>query len=145
MILQKHTEKELLAMVAKLQQQVNVANSNSKAMLKKMDVMQSGLDKKPNVIVKETIIKEVEKPVIKEAIIKEIEKPTIINKTIVETDKSVLPTLKKLSDRLKILEDKPPQQALPITETTLKESDILEIITRHVTMPFINKLYKKGK
>ena len=165
MILQKHTEKELLAMIAKLQQQVDAVSYNSKIMVEKLNAMQSELDKKPNIVIKETIKKE-------------IEKPTITEITIIKTDPSVLPTIKKLSGRLKVLEDKAPAKQI-IKEMTTHEvksvdsvskkelsdikksiseikpvvnnvnkgvtsADVLSLIAKHVTIDYVNKLYKKG-
>ena len=144
MILQIHTEKELIEMVGSLKKEVGILRTQNSSSLKKIELMQLEIDKKPNVEVKETIIKE-------------IEKPTIIKETIIQTDPSVLPTLKKISDRLKTLEDKKPEKQI-IKEVTIKEvkpvvnnvttgldgNQVLELLNKHVTMAYINKLYKKG-
>ena len=114
---------------------------------------------------------------IKETVIKEIEKPTIIEKTLIQTDPAVMPTLKKLSARLKHLEDSKPETQT-IKEYTSKEikiataeskkeidkikntiqqimpainklksgvttNDVLELINKHVILSYINKLYGK--
>tara|TARA_R110000822_G_scaffold85562_3_gene200144 strand:+ start:595 stop:1005 length:411 start_codon:yes stop_codon:yes gene_type:complete len=94
-------------------------------------------------------------------------------------DESVLPTLKKLSARLKALEDKAPATQIikeltthevksvdgsskreltaikksiadikpVITNVTqgVTDTDVLSIIDKHVTINYVNKLYKKGK
>ena len=112
---------------------------------------------------------------IKETVIKEIEKPTIIEKTLIQTDPAVMPTLKKLSARLKHLESKKPELQI-IKELTTHEiktvgaaskqeiedikksileikpvinnlttgvtsDDVLKLIKKHVILSFINKLY----
>ena len=110
-----------------------------------------------------------------ETIVKEVQKPTIIKETVIKTDASVLPTLKKLSDRLKVLESKKtaPQIIKELTTHEIKTvdavikkeieeikrsileikpvvnnttsgvdiADVLELIKKHVTLLFINKLY----
>ncbi len=157
MILQIHTEKELIEMVGTLKKEVDKLAAINKLNAKQFKLMQAEIDKKPKII-KETVIKEIEKPVKIETVIKEIEKPTVIKETVIQTDPSVLPTLKKISGRLKTLEDKKPEKQI-IKEVTIKEvkpvinnvttglddNQVLELINKHVTMNYINKLYKKGK
>ena len=144
MIMQIKTEKELIEMVQALKKEIDKLTASNKLNAKRFKLMQAEIDKKPNVEVKETVIKE-------------IEKPTVIKETVIQTDKSVLPTLKKLSDRLKTLEDKKPEKQI-IKEVTIKEvkpvinnvttglddNQVLELLNKHVTMAYINKLYKKG-
>ena len=144
MIMQIKTEKELIEMVQALKKEIDKLTASNKLNAKRFKLMQAEIDKKPNVEVKETVIKE-------------IEKPTVIKETVIQTDPSVLPTLKKLSDRLKTLEDKKPEKQI-IKEVTIKEvkpvinnvttglddNQVLELINKHVTMAYINKLYKKG-
>ena len=206
MIMQIKTEKELIEMVQALKKEIDKLTASNKLNAKRFKLIQAEIDKKPNVEVKETVIKEIEKPIRIETVIKEIEKPTVIKETVIQTDKSVLPTLKKISDRLKTLEDKPEgktgvietiikeiekptviketviqtdKSVLPtlkklsdrlrtledkkpekqiIKEVTIKEvkpvinnvttglddNQVLELINKHVTMAYINKLYKKG-
>ena len=157
MIMQIKTEKELIEMVQALKKEIDKLTASNKLNAKRFKLIQAEIDKKPNVEVKETVIKEIEKPIRIETIIKEIEKPTVIKETVIQTDKSVLPTLKKLSDRLRTLEDKKPEKQI-IKEVTIKEvkpvinnvttglddNQVLELINKHVTMAYINKLYKKG-
>ena len=130
MIMQIHTEKELIEMVGTLKKEVSILRTQNSSSLKKIELMQLEIDKKPNVEVKETVI---------------------------QIDPSVLPTLKKISDRLKTLEDKKPGKQI-IKEVTIKEvkpvvnnvttglddNQVLELLNKHVTMNYINKLYKKG-
>ena len=144
MIMQIKTEKELIEMVQALKKEIDKLTAANKLNAKRFKLIQAEIDKKPNVEVKETVIKE-------------IEKPTVIKETVIQTDKSVLPTLKKLSDRLKTLEDKKPEKQI-IKEVTIKEvkpvinnvttglddNQVLELLNKHVTMAYINKLYKKG-
>lgn len=144
MIMQIKTEKELIQMVQALKKEIDKLTASNKLNAKRFKLMQAEIDKKPNVEVKETVIKE-------------IEKPTVIKETVIQTDPSVLPTLKKLSDRLKTLEDKKPEKQI-IKEVTIKEvkpvinnvttglddNQVLELLNKHVTMAYINKLYKKG-
>ena len=144
MIMQIKTEKELIEMVQALKKEIDKLTASNKLNAKRFKLIQAEIDKKPNVEVKETVIKE-------------IEKPTVIKETVIQTDKSVLPTLKKLSDRLRTLEDKKPEKQI-IKEVTIKEvkpvinnvttglddNQVLELINKHVTMAYINKLYKKG-
>ena len=60
MILQATTEKELLAIIANIQKTLREYQNANKALIKKMDAMQGTT----NTIVKETIVKEIEKPII---------------------------------------------------------------------------------
>ena len=145
MIMQIKTEKELIEMVQALKKEIDKLTAANKTNAKKFKLMQADIDKKPNVEIKETVIKEVEKP-------------TVIKETVIQTDPSVLPTLKKISDRLKTLEEKKPEKQI-IKEVTIKEvkpvvnnvttglddNQVLELLNKHVTMAYINKLYKKGK
>jgi hypothetical protein len=130
MIMQIKTEKELIEMVQALKKDIDKLTAANKLNAKRFKLMQAEIDKKPNVEVKETVI---------------------------QTDPSVLPTLKKISDRLKTLEDKKPEKQI-IKEVTIKEvkpvvnnvttglddNQVLELLNKHVTMAYINKLYKKG-
>ena len=145
MIMQIKTEKELIEMVQALKKEIDKLTAANKSNAKKLKLMQVEIDKKPDVQVKETVIKE-------------IEKPTVVKESVIQTDPSVLPTLKKISDRLKTLEDKKPEKQI-IKEVTIKEvkpvvnnvttglddNQVLELLNKHVTMAYINKLYKKGK
>ena len=156
MIMQIKTEKELIEMVQALKKEIDKLTAANKLNAKRFKLMQADIDKEPTVI-KETVIKEIEKPIRIETIIKEVEKPTVIKETVIQTDPSVLPTLKKISDRLKTLEDKKPEKQI-IKEVTIKEvkpvvnnvttglddNQVLELLNKHVTMAYINKLYKKG-
>jgi uncharacterized coiled-coil protein SlyX len=130
MILQIKTEQELLDMVTKIREDLTNCQKQNKWLLKKMDKMQGQIDEKPNTVIKETVVKEVEKPTFTEV------------KTI-ELDKSFLPAIKKLSDRIAEVEKAKPI----ITKITqgLSGSDVSDIINKHVTIGFVNKLYKKGK
>ena len=130
MIMQIKTEKELIEMVQALKKEIDKLTAANKLNAKRFKLMQAEIDKKPNVEVKETVI---------------------------QTDPSILPTLKKISDRLKTLEDKKPEKQI-IKEVTIKEvkpvinnvttglddNQVLELLNKHVTMAYINKLYKKG-
>ena len=143
MIIQISTEKQFIEILNGLQNEIGKLQSQGRVSELKMQCMQAEIDKKPNVQIKETIIKtdpavmptlkkvsgrllalESVKPKvkIKETVIKEIEKPTIIEKTVIQTDPSVMPTLKKLSDRLSKLEN-----AKPIIQ--IKESIVKEVLT----------------
>ena len=152
MIMQIKTEKELIEMVQALKKEIDKLTAANKLNAKRFKLMQAEIDKKPNVEVKETVIKEIEKPIRIETIIKEIEKPTVIKETVIQTDPSILPTLKKISDRLKTLEDKKPEKQIikevkPVVNnvtTGLDDNQVLELLNKHVTMAYINKLYKKG-
>ena len=140
MILQVKTERELITSLEGLSKIVTSLQTHNKELNKKLDDMQLLLDKKPNTVIKETVIKEVEKPTIRETqtvkfepidtkILKpicdrlkalEAAKPTkVMHTKEVKLDPSVLPTLKKISDRLKALEDKKP--SVEIKETVIKE------------------------
>ena len=83
MILQVHTEKELIKMIGDMQKTITNYQGQNKALAKRLDAMQN-----PVQIIKETA---------------QSSKPGIV------------------------------------------ESDILSLIYKHVTMHYINKLYKKGK
>jgi len=145
MIMQIKTEKELIEMVQALKKEIDKLTATNKSNAKRFKLMQAEIDKKP------------EKQIIKEVTIKEVEKPTVVKETVIQTDSSVLPTLKKLSNRLKTLEDKKPEKQI-IKEVTIKEvkpvvnnvttglddNQVLELLNKHVTMAYINKLYKKG-
>jgi hypothetical protein len=166
MILQVHTEKELINKISSLEKTMVAMQQQSKNMVKAMAAMQATIDKKPNTIVKELTVKEVEKP-------------TYTETTVIKTDSSVAPTLKKISDRLQALESKKPLPQIIKELTThevktvdtasakqiqdmkkliadikpvinnvtqgVTEADIVELISKHVTMTFVNKLYKKGR
>jgi hypothetical protein len=82
MIMQIHTEKELIEMVGALKKEVGILRTQNSNSLKKLELMQLEIDKKPRVINNIT---------------------------------------KGVSD-----------------------NDVLELINKHVTMNYINKLYKKG-
>jgi hypothetical protein len=168
MILQVHTEKELVDMVHSLKKELEQFRTQNKSTIKKLESMQVEINKKPNVQIKETVIKEIEKQTSVENVIvktdaslvptvkklsdrlKALEsiKPEVINtvveKTIIKTDKSVVPTLKKISDRLKALEEKPPQ--IQIKESIIKEiekptiKEITLIQTDSSVIPTLKKL-----
>jgi len=132
MVLQIKTEKELIEMVQALKNEIDCLKAVNKSNEKKFYLMFEKINEKPTVI--------------KQTIIKEIEKPTVIKETVVKTDASVLPTLKKISDRLKTLENKKLEKPIVNNITTGVEiNDVLELINKHVTMIYVNKLYKKGK
>ncbi len=95
MILQIHTEKELIEIVGALKKEVGILRTQNSNSLKKLELMQLEIDKKPSVQIKETVTRE---------------SPPIINNIT-----------KGVSD-----------------------NDVLELINKHVTMIYINKLYKKG-
>lgn len=199
MLLQITTEKELIEMVSALKKECDRLTALNKSMAKDI---KSIIDKKPAIEVREIITKEVEKPTIKNTTviqtdasvlptlkklsdrIKALEEdkkqpPLITNKTIVETDKSVFPTLKKLSDRVKILEGSKPEKQIIKELTThevktvdaaskkeiealkksiseikptinniiqgVSDNDVLSLINKHVTINYVNKLYKRAK
>ena len=132
MILQVHTEKELIKMISDMKKTITNYQCQNKALTKRLDLMQSAIDKKPDTIVKETIIKEIETQSIK---------PTVDNSAI-----------DKLNDRVYILECKKPiiketviKETVQSSKQGIVESDVLSLIYKHVTMHYINKLYKKGK
>ena len=164
MILQVHTEKELIDMVYSLKKELEQFRTQNKSTIKKLEAMQAEINKKPNVQIKETVIKEIEKPTIKEL-------------TLIQTDPSVIPTIKKLSARLKYLEERNPEPQI-IKELTTHEikdvsaaskkeiedikksilnikpiinnitqgvssNDVIELIDKRVILNFINKLYGK--
>ena len=95
MIMQIHTEKELIDMVGALKKEVSILRTQNSSSLKKIELMQLEIDKKPRVQIKETVTREL---------------PPVINNIT-----------KGVSD-----------------------NDVLELINKHVTMNYINKLYKKG-
>ena len=95
MIMQIHTEKELIEMVGALKKEVGTLRTQNSSSLKKLELMQLEIDKKPSVQIKETVTRE---------------SPPVINNIT-----------KGVSD-----------------------NDVLELINKHVTMNYINKLYKKG-
>ena len=164
MILQVHTEKELIVLIESLKKELEQLRAHNKTVTKKLKSMQLQIDKKPIVQIKETVIKEISKPIIKQS-------------TIVQTDPAVMPTLKKLSLRLKVLEDKKPElqvikelttheiktvgaaskqeiedikksilEIKPIVNnltTGVTSDDVLKLINKHVILSYINKLYGK--
>ena len=166
MILQVHTEKELIDKISSLEKTIAAMQHQVKAAIKAMAAMQASIDKQPNTIVKELTVKEVEKP-------------THLENTIIKTDPSVAPTLKKISDRLLALESKKPLPQIikeltthevktvdtasakqiqdmkkliadtkPVINHVTKGVDntvVLELIKKHVTMFYVNELYKSGK
>jgi hypothetical protein len=95
MILQIHTEKELIDMVGALKKEIGILRDQNNSYLKKLDLMQADIDKKPSVQIKETITREL---------------PPVINN---------------------------------ITNG-VSSNDVLELINKHVTITYVNKLYKKG-
>jgi hypothetical protein len=92
--MQIHTEKELIEIVGALKKEVGILRTQNSNSLKKLELMQLEIDKKPTVI-KETVTREL---------------PPVINN---------------------------------ITQG-INSDDVLELINKHVTMNYINKLYKKG-
>jgi hypothetical protein len=124
MILQVHTEKELIDMIHSLKKELEQFRTQNKSTIKKLQSMQAEINKKPNVQIKETVIKEIEKPTVKEV-------------TLIQTDPSVIPTIKKISDRLKCLENKPVelQQVIHTKETKIDVS----------IMPTLKKLSSRVK
>ena len=248
MILQIKTEKELIEMVSTLKKECERLSAQNNAIakdiksitdkkpsielretiikeveidasvlptLKKLsDRLKALEERQPSIEVRETIVKEVEKPTVKkttivqtdpsvlptlkklsdrlnamenrtptievrETIVKEIEKPTNIKTTVIKTDPSVLPTLKKLSDRIKVLEGSKPEKQIIKELTThevktvdavskkeieslkksiseikpiinnitqgVSDNDVLSLINKHVTIHYVNKLYKRAK
>jgi hypothetical protein len=95
MILQIHTEKELIDMVGALKKEIGMLRDQNNSHLKKLDLMQADIDKKPSVQIKETITREL---------------PPVINN---------------------------------ITNG-VTSNDVLDLINKHVTITYVNKLYKKG-
>jgi hypothetical protein len=95
MILQIHTEKELIDMVGALKKEIGILRDQNNSYLKKLDLMQADIDKKPSVQIKETITREL---------------PPVINN---------------------------------ITNG-VTSNDVLDLINKHVTITYVNKLYKKG-
>jgi tRNA nucleotidyltransferase/poly(A) polymerase len=136
MILQVHTEKELIGIVGSLKKEIEQLLAQNKATEKKLYSMQIEIDKKPNVQIKETVIKE-------------IEKQTSVENVIVKTDASLVPTVKKLSDRLKALEGKVPQ--IQIKESIIKEiekptiKEVTLIQTDPSVIPTLKKLSDRIK
>ena len=164
MILQVHTEKELIGLIETLKKELEQLRTHNKTVTKELKSMQLQIDKKPSVQIKETIIKEVEKP-------------TVVMKESIKTDPSIMPTLKKLSERLKALESKKtaPQIIKELTTHEIKtvdaavkkeiedikksilnikpvvnnlttgvtSDDVLELIKKHVILSYVNKLYGK--
>ena len=162
MILQVHTEKELIGLIESLKKELEQLRTHNKTVTKELKSMQLQIDKKPSVQIKETVIKEISKPLIKQS-------------TIIQNDPAVMPTLKKLSLRLKALEDKKPELQVikelttheiktvgaaskkeiedikksildikPIinnTTTGVTSNDVLKLINKHVILSYINKLY----
>ena len=82
-------------MVGTLKKEVSILRTQNSSSLKKIELMQLEIDKKPSVQIKETVTRE---------------SPPVINNIT-----------KGVSD-----------------------NDVLELINKHVTMNYINKLYKKG-
>lgn len=107
-VLQVHTEKELVVIINNLKKEIEQLRDSDKEMTKKLTLMQVEIDKKPNVTIKETLIKHVEKP-------------TLVENTLIKTDASVIPSIKKLVDRIKVLEDKKPD--VQIIKETFVEVD----------------------
>ena len=70
-------------------------------------------------------------------------KPVINEITNIECNKAIDPRFKKLSDRLVEVEKVKP--AIKQITHSLSDSDVSEIINKHVTIGYVNKLYKKGK
>ena len=151
-------------MLESLKKELEQLRTHNKTITKELKYMQLQIDKKPSVQIKETVIKEISKPLIKQS-------------TIIQNDPAVMPTLKKLSLRLKALEDKKPElqvikelttheiktvdaaskkeiadikksilEIKPIvnnTTTGVTSDDVLELIKKHVILSYINKLYGK--
>lgn len=125
-VLQIHTEKELIEMVNSLKKEIEQLRDSNKEITKKLKLMQVDIDKKPNVTIKETVIKQVEKP-------------TILETTLIKTDSALMPSIKKLAGRVKALEEIKP--IVNIAPKCISSNDVLELINKHVTMNHINKLY----
>ena len=173
MILQVKTEKELIASLELISGLVITLQHSNKELNKKIDAMQIQLNKKPNKVVTKTVIREIEKPTITKvqtvkldasvmpaikklsdrvskceklsARIDNLEKikPVINEITNIECNKAIDPRFKKLSDRLVEVEKVKP--AIKQITHSLSDSDVSEIINKHVTIGYVNKLYKKGK
>ena len=92
MILQVHTEKELIGLVESLKEEIRNLGIKNELSMKVLKIMQSEIDKKPNVEIRETVTRE-------------LEKQTTIENVIVKTDSSLAPALKRLSERLSALEN----------------------------------------
>ena len=131
MILQASTEKELLELMEGMQKRLAACESQNKALVKKLEEIKSDVDSKPNVVIKETIIKEIEKPTIQEV-------------QTIKIDSKFFPTIKKLSARVKALEDKKPEVIeketiiKEIEKPTIKEVTILK--TDVSILPTLKKL-----
>jgi hypothetical protein len=136
MILQVHTEKELIGLVESLKKEIEQLRTHNKSVTKELESMQLQIDKKPSVKIKETVIKE-------------IEKPTVIIKESIKTDPSIMPTLKKISERLKHLESAKPE--FRAVETVIKEIEKPTIIKETVIktdvsiLPTLKKLSDRLK
>ena len=57
MILQVHTEKELIGLVESLKKEIEQLRDHNKSVTKKLKSMQLQIDKNPDVQIKETVIK----------------------------------------------------------------------------------------
>ena len=136
MILQASTEKELLALMEGLQKRLIVCESQNKALARQLKEIKLAVDRKPDIVIKETIIKEIEKPTIQEI-------------QTIKIDSKFLPCIKKLSTRVKALEDKKPEVIeketiiKEIEKPTIKEIKIIE--TDPSIMPTIKKLFERVK
>ena len=159
MILQVHTEKELIALVESLKEEVKKLRIKSELSTEALKVMQSEIDKKPNIEIRETVTRELEKQTIIENVIvktdsslapalkelgKRLHDLEINRQPAIKTDSTVMPAIKKLSDRLAELESAEPK--IKIKETVIKEIEKPTIIqktliqTDPAVMPTLKKL-----
>jgi hypothetical protein len=135
MILQVHTEKELIGLVESLKEEIRKLGIKNELSMEVLKIMQSEIDKKPNVEIRETVIRELEKQTTIENVIvktdsslapalkelgKRLDALENNRQPIIKADPAVMPTLKKLSDRLKHLENKKPELQI-IKELTTHE------------------------
>jgi hypothetical protein len=116
------TEKQLANTLYNLQNEIGKLQSQNRTLIIKMNMMQDDIDKKPNLQ---------------------------IEKTIVQTDPAVMPTLKKISNRLAALENVKPK--IKTKETIIKEIEKPTIIqktliqTDPAVIPTLKKLSTRLK
>ena len=116
MILQVHTEKELINTLESLKKELEQLRAHNKTVTKELESMRVQIDKKPIVqIVKELTTHEI--------------------KTVDAASKKEIENIKKI-----ILEIKPVINNLT---TGVTSDDVLELIKKHVILSYINKLYGK--
>ena len=115
MIMQIHTEKELIEIVGALKKEVDKLAAINKLNAKQFKLMQAEIDKKPKII-KELTTHEV--------------------KTVDSARKKQIEDLKKSISSI--------EPVINNITQGINSDDVLELINKHVTTNYINKLYKKG-